>query len=305
MTERIERKQPGPWWTTTKRFVFILSLILFLCLVIVYLLTPETEHSKFWNEVMIAVAGAALVVILVHIADRLVLLTEVSTRVEKVLIDVLDQRITRSPWNAGVVNIHRSLDEMRFAEIVRDANNVEICILDTYIPDALTLANSMLEALKHGCKFKFLVLKPDSAQAITRGNLLARQGLGVEQFKQGTNIYLCTIGSAALRADAFDRIEVRLYEEPPVVPLYILRQLSTGEAGRRDRLFFGFYLDVASYGTYHLELARLGEPLFETLEGYFNRMWDRNQNSKLDLPTYIQHSCPVGFKSPMPLGTNA
>jgi hypothetical protein len=289
------REAPTTWWTRTRLFLGVVGLILFLCLVIVYLATPQVSRGSFWVEVLLAVAGAALVVLFVSLADRLVLLREVSEQVNSVLSTSLDERMIQSPWATGIVGIHDSLSDAGFGGLIENAVDQEICVLDTYIPDPMFFTSKMERALKQRCTFKFLVLNPESTQAKARSALLAKQGLDYAQFTHGINIYICTIAGVCHQQNAYDRIKIRFYDEPPATPLYIFRSHRTQRRGGRDRLIVGFYLDTASYASPHLEVARVGHPVFELFEDYFKRVWDRNESREIPIADYLKDSCPIGF----------
>lgn len=107
---------------------------------------------------------------------------------------------------------------------------------------------------------------------------------------------MCTIGGVGTKLNAFDRIAVRFYEEPPVIPIYMIRYDRKDRRHQHDKLFFGFYTDKASYANYHLEVARVGAPLFEMLEDYFDRMWERNAGGEVNLAEYVKTKCPIAYK---------
>lgn len=294
MDDKRNEKRNSNWWTPNRVFIISISSILVLSFIIVFLLTPAGERDRFWVEVILSIAGAAIVVLLVTIADRLFFLNEVSKRVETIVSNKFEERFMHSPWSSGITSTYSSLHATKFSEIIAENPDCEICLLDTYVPDPITIAEKINQALKIGCTFKFLVLDPESDQAKARAALLSKQGLDYEQFKHGTNIWMCIIASQAYNNSAFDKIKLRIYQEPPITPIYIIRK-SNDSKNNRDKLFFSFYMDKASYSNVHLEVARIGQPLFETLEDYFDRMWTRNERNQINLEEYIKTSCPIGY----------
>jgi hypothetical protein len=186
----------------------------------------------------------------------------------KLLVTEIANRLAPS----GAYGLRKYIPPVEYSELVGLAQpGATVTLHDTLIPD---IANSLprIESLiRDGVTFKIMIAHPDSAVAQMRAAEIGPEWDYDDAFRPGIIAYFHHLRSIAkqLPESLKDRLQVRVYDTLPCMPIYIIDNPGTDN----DALFHGFFLCKASVEAPHVEFSNVDGSLYETFSTYVSEKW--------------------------------
>lgn len=250
----------------------ILTLLLIVLMAIVFLVVGYYA-TGFWRYLCQTLALLLLPVSFVVLLDRIMLRDELLRIVET----QIDQRLYKNLAKHGVQELYPRFSHDRIFDEAKQGG--EIKILDTYIPTFDNYRPAMERALRRKYKMKFLIMDKDHGYAKARADEIR---FSESKFKGGIQSYLESIATTATENRAENLVEVRLYDNLPGIPLYIIKNQ------KQTKLYFSLFLGKASINLPHFEVVKTegAEETFNMFDDYFHKKWKRHFNKKVKLRNY-------------------
>lgn len=254
--------------------------------------------GQAFTESLRALALAAIPAILVVQYDHYRTIREVGEDIEDTLDVLIAGRL-----RYGLARIHHRLDySALFAELLPTD---ELLWLDTYCPLDEGYYNSMKAALRRGAHVKILTIAPHCDNARNRAMEITAGFLpeGDDELEQDDNVFHERFEEEVERfvahlldvledlekkpaAKVRERAEVRMYDDLPCVPMYIIRARGQDSAtanvspGRPRRGFSSMFLAHPTANFPHFEWNPTdiqGGFALEALARYFDEKWERHK----------------------------
>jgi hypothetical protein len=198
---------------------------------------------------------------------------------DRYLVDLIERSLIADAPKFGLVRFH---GRFNFGSLFDDLEpGDELLWFDTYCPDQPNYLAQLRSAVHRGASVKLLAVTPDSQVARLRAKEIDPvRGFSVKRFQDEARGNLETLRDALACEDAKvrERVQVRLYDDLPCVPMYI-----RVHAGRPHTAIQSFFLRNPSFDRPHLEWrAASGGTLYD-LYDYFVAKWEKFQEQGFDL----------------------
>jgi hypothetical protein len=232
--------------------IFVLILFSGMGLLLIF------ETSQFLKELGIALVPVGLVGLAYELFIRQEFLNEVKLELSNSLSTYFEQfdRLRR----AGVSDVYDSFPTTTIAERFESADSIRI--LQTWIPDIITLINPIMKSLQRGGRARILLLHPDSALSIYRAKSL--QYVDGEMASMNIRSNLAEIARAARAIKVEDQLEVRLYDALPIACVH----------GYGDEAVIGFFWQgIPAISAPQLLISRSDSKMMTIVTGHFENLW--------------------------------
>ncbi len=162
-------------------------------------------------------------------------------------------------------------DSINFSNIFNNLkNNETLWWLDTYDPLHAQWIPDAENALKSGANIKMMIMNPSSSIVDLRCRELD-SNRSIEAFKNGLTSFLCRMKELA---EHYPRnIEIRLYNDLPCAPIYVV---TVGEDPQPQRGFSSYFLVEATGIKFpHFAWRQGNQPFVKELFRYLQNKWNR------------------------------
>lgn len=245
-----------------KRIIVLSGIVVFFAMFTLglVLLLYSIIYSGIWSTI-----ARDLSFVLIPIS-LMVLIYEMVLRMEWVAL-IRECMEEETFLKAGGKRVYLNFDKTDIEDEIEKASNVEICIMQSYIPQILMEGsktrwrNLITDSIKRGCHLKVLLLSPNERAYIeNRSKQLNRNP---QTFQE--DIVKCIKFLKELKKEFGERVEVKAFNEYPIGPVLIV--------GRT--LYHGFFLqkkDALECPFIKIELINGGA--FKEFRDAFQRVWE-------------------------------
>ena len=220
----------------------------------------------FSRDLGIALVPVGLIALAYELFLRQEFLGEMKLELSESLASHFDQfdRLRR----AGV---HDVVDTFPTTEVAKQMGGAEnIRIVQTWIPDIITLLKPIVSALKRGAKARIVLLDPDSELASYRAKSL--RYMDGTMASNNIRANLAEISRAAHVANVADRLEVRLFDALPIACIH---------AYDNEAVVGFFWQGIPAISGPQLVISRADSPLMATLDEHFENLWNDSRPYQL------------------------
>jgi hypothetical protein len=256
-------------WHTIRTVVTssaLVSLIFIAIIILIFSIFVFGDHGSHANtnvaELLGTIGIGVLAALVTTVVDRSVSARDLESRITRNFRDAAG--VAESLSDLGVVRAYPRLD---FGAIFRAAHRGEtVSWLDTYCPRQNEFVDDVIGALQRGVSVRMLVIDPASDNAHYRDQELEGTVDTGAGWRGGLDTF---IGKMAAIADRhYGKFEIRLYQDLPCVPMYLV-----GRAPRARRGYFSIFLIRTTAQCQHLELQ--GGEWLADMAKYFEAKWAR------------------------------
>ena len=207
-------------------YLVIILMIAIGCSLIIFPVLAETiewqsvRHDTPMGELIRDFGFALLIAGSAGVGYEFMLRNAFAAEVELTLSRIIDERNAElnKLKRAGVRTIHKRLAHARLADYFEEADR-SIRILQTWSGDFNNIADTLVRAVNRGCQIRILLLNPESVQAQQRGKDLGYVDSSVVKTLIRNDLEI--LRKCYLRCgEVKNRIQVRLYDSTPVIPIY-------------------------------------------------------------------------------------
>ena len=236
---------------------------------------PADHGGEVINEAGFVIIGTVLVAYCYEYVLR--------RQHDRYIVDLVEGSLIADAPKFGLVRIHGRFNFRSLFDNLEPGD--ELLWFDTYCPDQPNYLAQLRYAARRGASVKLLAVKPDSLVARLRAKEINPcRGFSVKRFQDEARGNLETLRDALAAEEAAvrERVQVRLYDDLPCVPMYIHVR-----SGRPHAAIQSFFLRDPSFDRPHLEWSGASGGTLYDLYDYFVAKWAKFEHDRFDLTPVI------------------
>jgi hypothetical protein len=251
--------------------IAIVILLLGVCLI---LLSNEIS-ARSGGEVLREAGFVIVGTVLVTFVYEFVLRRSHDKYMEEMIANSL---VTKGP-KYGITSVKTRMDFPGIFDQLKDGD--VLLWLDTYCPDAPNYQEHLLSAIQRGAAVDMLAIRPDSEPARLRAaEIKSSFAYSFPRFRDEARIQIDKLREALQGStpEVARRVRLRLYDDLPCIPMYILVRGSRPMVG-----YTSFFLGYPTFKEPHLEWTITAEGFLYKFYDYFVEKWGAHADDEVDL----------------------